>query len=53
MAEHAANDTVAAAISLSEKASSFDAISRLNNASSRWPGCSRAQLRFRRWPESA
>ncbi len=41
---------VAAAISRSEKPSSFGAISRLNQASSRWPGCSRAQLRLRRCP---
>jgi hypothetical protein len=47
--EHAASDKpVAVAISRSEKASSFGAISRLNHASSRWPGCSRAQLRLRR-----
>ena len=37
-------------ISLSENASSFGTISRLNHASSRWPGCSRAQLRLRRCP---
>jgi hypothetical protein len=48
MREEAASDkSVAAAISLSEKASSFAAISRLNPASPRWPGCSRAQLRLR------
>ncbi len=38
---------MAVAISLSEKASSFGAISRLNHGSSRWPGCSRAQRRLR------
>jgi hypothetical protein len=49
--EHAASDSlVAAAISRSEKASSIGAVSRLNDASSLWPGCSRAQLRLRRWP---
>src|SRR5579863_6060210 len=49
--EHAASDKpVAAAISLSEKPSSFGAISRLNQSSSRWPGCSRAQRRLRRCP---
>ncbi len=42
------NRTVALPISLSENASSLGAISRLNQASSRWLGCSRAQLRFRR-----
>ena len=43
--EQAANDKpVVAAISLSVKASSFGAISRLNHASSRCPGCSRDQL---------
>jgi hypothetical protein len=37
MREHAASDKpVAAAISLSENASSLGAISRLNHASSRW-----------------
>jgi hypothetical protein len=38
MREHAASDKpVAPAISLSENASSFGAISRVNRASSRWP----------------
>ena len=41
---------MAFAIALSGKPSSFGAISRLNQASSRWPGCSRAQLRLRRCP---
>jgi hypothetical protein len=41
---------VTLAISLSVKASNLGAISRLNHTSSRWPGCSRAQLRLRRWP---
>ncbi len=51
MREQAASDNpVALPISLSENASSFGAISRLNHASSRWPGCSRAQLRLRRCP---
>lgn len=49
--EQAVSDSpVTLAISLSEKPSSFGAISRLNHASSRRPGCSRAQLRLRRWP---
>jgi hypothetical protein len=48
MREQAASDKPAAlAISLSVKASSFGAISRSNQASSRSPGCSRAQLRLR------
>jgi hypothetical protein len=47
MREQAASDKpVAAAISASVNASSFDAISRLNHASSRWPRCSRAQARL-------
>ena len=51
MREQAASDSpVASAISLSENASSFGATSRLNHASSRGPGCSRAQLRLRRCP---
>ena len=51
MREQAARDKpVALPISLSEKASSFGTISRLNHASSRWPRCSRAQLRLRRCP---
>jgi hypothetical protein len=51
MREQAASDKlVAAAISASVKASSFGAISRLNQASSRRPGCSRAQRRLRRCP---
>ena len=41
---------MALAIALSVNASSFGAISRLNHASSCWPGCSRAQLRLRRCP---
>ena len=41
MREQAASDNpVTSPIALSEKASSFGAISRLNHASSRWPGCS-------------
>ena len=49
--EQAASDKpVALAISLSEKASSFGTISRLNHASSHCPGCSRAHSRLRRWP---
>ena len=49
--EQAASDKlVASAISLSVKVSSFGVILRLNQASFRWPGCSRAQLRFRRCP---
>jgi hypothetical protein len=53
MREQAARDKpVAPAISASVKASSFGAISRLNHASSRWPGCSRAQLRLRRCPSA-
>lgn len=51
MREQAASDKpVALAISLSEKASRFGAISRLNHVSSRWAGCSRALLRLRRYP---
>ena len=51
MREHAASESpVALPISLSEKASSFGTISRLNHASSRCSGCSRAQLRLRRCP---
>jgi len=51
MREQAASDNpVAAAISASEKASSFGAISRLNHPLSRSPGCSRAQRRLRRCP---
>ncbi len=44
----ASKSPVALAISLSVNPSSFGAISRLNHASSRWPGCSCAQLRLRR-----
>ena len=48
MREHAASERpVALPISLSVKASSFGAISRLNQASSRSPGCSRAKWRLR------
>jgi hypothetical protein len=44
--EQAASDKpVAAAIYASENASSFDAISRMNQVSSHRAGCSRAQLR--------
>ena len=51
MREQAASErSVALPISLSENASRFGAISRLNHASSRWAGCSRAQVRLRRCP---
>jgi hypothetical protein len=51
MREQAASDNpVASEISLREKPSSFGAISRLNHASSRGPGCSRDRLRLRRCP---
>jgi hypothetical protein len=51
MREQAASDKpVALPISLSENVSSFGAISRLNQASSRCLGCSRAQRRLRRCP---